>query len=133
MKSLLSTISILPTSTLLFFIGFIGYPLIELFWRGRTHWTMALAGGLAMVLLSWISRSSLPLPLMWGAGALAITAVEFAIGYVVNLRLHWAVWDYSALPLNVAGQICLPFTLIWFALSIPGIALCQYLDRLSPF
>ncbi len=127
MKSLLSTISIIPTSALLFFIGLIGYPLIELLWRGRTHWTMALAGGLAMVLLSWISRSSLPLPLMWGAGALAITAVEFAIGYVVNLRLHWAVWDYSALPLNVAGQICLPFTLIWFVLSIPGIALCQLL------
>ncbi|MBO5779198.1 MAG: hypothetical protein J6R82_06495 [Clostridia bacterium] len=133
MKSLHYTISTIPTSALLFFIGLIGYPLIELLWRGRTHWTMALAGGLAMVLLLWISRSALPRPLMWGAGALAITAVEFAIGYVVNLRLHWAVWDYSALPLNVAGQICLPFTVIWFFLSIPGIALCQYLERLSSF
>ena len=132
MKSVLYAIVNLPTSALLFSIGLLGYPVIELLWRGRTHWTMALAGGLSMLLLFWISRTALPLPLMWGLGALAITAVEFAIGYVVNVRLGWGVWDYSALPLNIAGQICLPFTLIWFVLSIPGIALCQYLERLSP-
>ena len=133
MKSALSFLSVFPTSALLFSIGLLGYPIIELLWRGRTHWTMALAGGLSMVLLLWISRTALPLPFMWGLGALAITTVEFAIGYVVNIRLGWGVWDYSALPLNIAGQICLPFTAIWFVLSIPGIALCQYLDRISSF
>ena len=132
MKPLPYSIFHLSTPALLFLIGLLGYPLIELLWRGRTHWTMGLAGGLAMVLLLWISRTHLPLPLMWGLGALAITTVEFAIGYVVNLKLHWGVWDYSALPLNIAGQICLPFTVIWFFLSIPGIALCQYLERISP-
>lgn len=124
MKLLTHTI---PSSALLFLLGAVGYPLIELLWRGRTHWTMALAGGLAMVLLLQISHTALPLPLKWAFGALAITAVEFAIGYVVNIRLGWAVWDYSALPLNVMGQICLPFTAIWFILSIPGIALCQFI------
>lgn len=83
-----------------------------------------------MVLLLQISRTALPLPLMWVAGALAITAVELAIGYVVNVRLGWAVWDYSALPLNLMGQICLPFTAVWLLLSIPGIALCQYAELL---
>lgn len=130
MKLLPHSISILPTSALLFLLGAVGYPLIELLWRGRTHWTMSLAGGLAMVLLLQISRTALPLPLMWVAGALAITAVELAIGYVVNVRLGWAVWDYSALPLNLMGQICLPFTAVWLLLSIPGIALCQYAELL---
>lgn len=126
MKSLLH---ILPIPFLLFLLGAVGYPLIELLWRGRTHWTMSLAGGVSMVLLLLISRTSLPLPLMWASGALAITAVEFIIGYVVNLRLGWAVWDYSKLPLNLLGQVCLPFTAVWFLLSIPGIALCQFWDR----
>ena len=127
MKLLLHSI---PMPLLLFSLGAVGYPLIELLWRGRTHWTMALAGGLAMVLLLQISRTDLPLPLMWVAGALAITGVEFIIGYIVNLQLHWNVWDYSALPLNLLGQVCLPFTAVWFLLSIPGIALCQFLERI---
>ena len=130
MKLLLQTLPI-PTPVLLFTLGTVGYPIIELLWRGRTHWTMALAGGLSMVLLLMISRTSLPLPLMWLAGALAITAVEFAIGCIVNRWLHLGVWDYSALPMNLLGQICLPFTAVWFALSIPGIALCQWIERLT--
>ncbi len=124
--------NILPLPLWLFFLGAIGYPLIELVWRGRTHPTMSLAGGLSMVALLYISRLTLPLPLIWGAGALAITAIEFAIGYVVNYRLHWGVWDYSRLPLNFMGQICLPFTAAWFGLSIPAIAFCRYLDRILP-
>lgn len=122
--------SVLPLPLLLFLLGAVGYPIIELLWRGRTHWTMSLAGGLAMVLLLQISRTPLPLPLMWLSGALAITAVEFTIGCVVNLGLGWDVWDYSKLPLNLLGQVCLPFTAVWFILSIPGIALCQFLERL---
>ncbi|MBQ8383284.1 MAG: hypothetical protein IJX47_08790 [Clostridia bacterium] len=120
---------IVPAPILLFVLGAAGYPLIELCWRGRTHWTMSLAGGVSMVLLLLISRSALPLPLMWLAGALAITAVEFSIGCVVNLGLHWEIWDYSKLPLNLLGQICLPFTAVWFVLSIPAVSLCQIIDR----
>ncbi len=126
MKLLLHTV---PTPVLLFLLGAAGYPLIELSWRGRTHWTMSLAGGVSMVLLLLISRTALPLPLMWFSGALAITAVEFSIGCVVNLGLHWEIWDYSKLPMNLLGQVCLPFTAAWFVLSIPAVSLCQIIDR----
>ena len=119
----------IPTPILLFLLGAVGYPLIELLWRGRTHWTMSLAGGVSMVLLLYISRTALPLPLMWISGALAITAVEFAIGYVVNVRLGWEIWDYSRLPMNLLGQVCLPFSSVWLVLSIPAISLCQMIDR----
>ncbi|MBQ8287789.1 MAG: hypothetical protein IJX76_03350 [Clostridia bacterium] len=122
-------LNIIPTPILLFLLGAVGYPIIELAWRGRTHWTMSLAGGISMVLLLLISRSALPLPLMWLSGALAITAVEFSIGCVVNLGLHWEIWDYSKLPMNLLGQVCLPFTAVWFVLSIPAVSLCQIIDR----
>ena len=50
-------------------------------------------------------------------GAGLITGVEFLSGCVLNLWLRWAVWDYSRLPGNLLGQICLPFTLLWFPVS----------------
>lgn len=114
---------------LAFIIGAVAYSLIEIIWRGYTHWTMTVTGGFCMVMLMLISTLALPLPLKWLIGALSITAVEFAVGCVVNLALGWGVWDYSDLPLNLLGQISLPFTLVWFLMSIPGIALCRLLDR----
>lgn len=112
---------------LAFAIGAIVYSLIEIIWRGYTHWTMTLTGGFCMVVLMLISRSALPLPMQWLLGALSITAIEFAVGCIVNRWLHWEVWDYSALPLNLLGQVSLPFTLVWFLLSIPAIFICKKL------
>ena len=43
----------------------------------------------------------------------------------VNLALEWKVWDYSHTPLNLWGQICLPFSLLWFAVCIPVCAVCS--------
>lgn len=51
------------------------------------------------------------------AGAVIITAVELVFGIAFNLILKEHVWDYSNVPLNFLGQICLPFSLLWFLLS----------------
>ena len=59
-------------------------------------------------------------------GAGVITILELAAGLLVNRRHQ--VWDYSALPGNFLGQICLPFSLLW----IPVSALAMWLHgRLS--
>ena len=42
-------------------------------------------------------------------GSFVVTGIEFVSGCIVNLWLGWNVWDYSHLPLNLLGQICLPF------------------------
>ena len=59
--------------------------------------------------------------------SIAITDLEFITGIIVNLILHLNVWDYSNLPFNLLGQICLPFCIIWFFLSLIGIVLDDYL------
>jgi uncharacterized membrane protein len=41
----------------------------------------------------------------------------------------WRVWDYSGLPLNLLGQICLLYTIIWFTLCIPAYLLCGFVRR----
>jgi len=108
-------------AAILYTIGSLGYCLLELSWRGYTHWSMAVTGGICFFLLYQIDARFSRRTLFWRcfAGALAVTAVEFAVGCVVNLALGWGVWDYSRMPMQLWGQICLPFFLLWFLLCIP--------------
>ena len=108
-------------AAILYTIGSLGYCLLELSWRGYTHWSMAVTGGICFFLLYQIDARFSRRTLFWRcfAGALAVTAVELAVGCVVNLALGWGVWDYSRMPMQLWGQICLPFFLLWFLLCIP--------------
>ena len=100
-----------------FLLGGALYPLLELSWRGRTHVSMALAGGASLCLLRLIDRrlGAKPLALQALLGGLGITAIELATGLAFNRR-H-SVWDYRKQPLQFRGQICAAFTLAWCALS----------------
>ena len=103
---------------LVFVLGGAAYGMIEVLFRGHTHWTMVLTGGACVLtlytLLGWLD--SLPLVLGAMAGAVIITGYEFAVGCIVNLRLGWNVWDYSHVEGNLLGQICPVFTCMWFGL-----------------
>ncbi len=121
-------------SCLNFILGSTLYPIVEILWRGRTHSSMALAGGLCFVLIDAVCCRKMQkksLAAKCAAGSLLITFVEFVIGVCVNLILKLNVWDYSALPLNVLGQICLPFSAIWFVLTVPACALCRVCGKLA--
>lgn len=112
-----------------FGVGAVLYGLIEVVARGYTHWTMALTGGTVMVLLNLINQTrELHILIKCLLGATVITSLEFCVGMVSNVVLGWNVWDYSDKPLNVWGQICPQFTLVWFFLSIPAFALCSFIE-----
>lgn len=114
----------------LFLIGGAIYILIELIYRGYSHWTMFILGGLCFVLIGGVNEYipwEMPLWLQAGIGAVIITALEFICGCIVNLVLGWNVWDYSNTPLNILGQVCLPFAIIWFVIAHFGIVLDDYL------
>ena len=102
---------------LLFLCGAVGYGLLELLWRGRTHWSMLLCGGAALLMLYRLSRSTRPFWVQCAAGALAITGLELAVGLLVNRWLGLGVWDYSDLWGNLWGQICPAFSVGWLVLS----------------
>lgn len=53
--------------------------------------------------------------------AVAITITELIAGLILNVWLGLHVWDYSELPFNFMGQICLQFSLLWVVLSFLGI------------
>lgn len=112
--------------TLVFLIGGGGYVGLELLWRRRSHWTMFLTGGLCFSLIyAPAARTALPLYVQCPLSALLITAVEFLVGCLVNLKLGWNVWDYSGRRHHLLGQVCLPFSILWLALSLPAALLAR--------
>lgn len=114
----------------LFAVGGVVYITIEVLWRGHSHWTMFLVGGICFILVGQINELftfGMPLVYQMALGACIITQVEFISGCFINLWLGWNVWDYSDMPFNVYGQICLPYMGLWFLLSAPAIILDDYL------
>lgn len=105
---------------LIFFTGAAGYSLTEYFFRGYTHWTMALTGGACLLTFYWYSKctKNTPLPLKAAVGALIITAFEFFVGVVVNLWYGWDVWDYSGKTCNILGQVCPEYSIAWFLICL---------------
>ena len=105
----------------LFALGGGAYGLIEVLWRGYTHWTMAALGGTLFLLLGTLNNrlpQNTTLLVRGLLGGALITAAELAAGCVLNLVLGLAVWDYSAMPLQLWGQVCLPYSLLWVALAM---------------
>lgn len=115
----------------LFAVGGRLYTWIEILWRGWTHWTMFLLGGNGFVVLGLLNEYKIPwhwcLLRQAVAGACIITVMEFITGCIVNLWLGWGVWDYSDLPFNLMGQICLYYFLLWIPLSMIGIVLDDWI------
>jgi len=115
------------------FLGLIGgllYIGIELLWRGYSHWTMFVLGGICFVLIGRINEVIPWSMSLWKQvliGVIIVTILEFATGCIVNLLLGWNVWDYSNAPFNLLGQICLPYMLLWIPISLAGIILDDYL------
>ena len=111
--------------------GGILYWAIEICYRGHSHWTMALCGALCFFGIYKINERLLAIPFLLRAllGAGLIICVEFFAGCLLNLWLGMQIWDYSAQPLHLLGQICLPFFVLWFLLCIPAGLLCRFIRR----
>lgn len=110
----------------LFFIGGTIYVSIEHIWRGWSHWTMFILGGICFIALGLINEVldwNTPMVLQMAIGCAIITTLEFITGCVVNIGLGWDVWDYSQYPLNFLGQISVGSSVLWYFLSAVGIVL----------
>ena len=115
--------------TAVFLTGGGAYVGMELCWRGRSHSSMFLAGGLCLLLIGHLEEvePKLPLPLRVLTGAGIITMVELGAGLLFNR--DYTVWDYRNVPGNYMGQICLPFCLAWLPISFVAGRLYLFLTR----
>ena len=105
---------------MLFSIGAVGYGLIEIIWRGYTHWSMLGAGGICFMFFGTLSEKFKKAGLFIKSliGSTFVTAVEFIFGIVFNIILKKNVWDYSKMPMNIGGQICMLYSCLWVLLSL---------------
>ena len=79
---------------LIFSIGACGYGLIEILWRGYTHWSMLGAGGLSFLGLSVISTHMKNINIFLKAivGSGLITSIELIFGILFNIILKKNNW-----------------------------------------
>ena len=114
----------------LFSLGGLTYCGLELLWRGRTHFSMFLAGGVSLLLLGKLNRTEPKLPLFFRAvvGSGIITMVELAVGLLFN-RDH-RIWDYRDQWGNWLGQICPLFSLLWIGIAALGLLIYDPLEKL---
>lgn len=105
---------------ILWFVMGILYALIEILFRGFTFLQMIWIGGLCGVLVGLLNEFSVfKARLIWQQSLIgtAITLlIEFVSGYICNIRLREHLWDYSRVPFNFMGQICLRTAIAWFFL-----------------
>lgn len=109
-------------------VGYLGgmiYVGLELLWRGWSHGSMFVVGGACFLILGEIHRRYGQAPLLMQAvlGAAAITTMELLSGLFLNVLLGLRVWDYSALPYNLLGQVCLAYFFLWIWVAMAGGAL----------
>lgn len=116
---------------LLFLFGGAVYGLIEVSFRGYTHWSMIITGGsavLALYIINEAMRTSILIKAF--VGTTVITALEFTVGIMVNKVFNLGVWDYTNLPANFMGQISAIFSLCWYGLSIAAFILFDIFKRI---
>lgn len=115
---------------ILFLIGGISYYIIELLWRGYSHWTMMLIGGIVFILIGSINEYLSWKTPLWKQCLIAtfiVLTVEFIAGVIINIIFKLNIWDYSNEPFNILGQICLLYGFLWYILSIFAIVLDDYI------
>ena len=107
------------------------YVCIELLWRGRSHGSMFLCGGLCTVLIGMLNEwaPGLPLTAQMLLGACVITASELLFGFLFNRS--YAVWDYRGLPHNFHGQICPQYFCAWLFIALLAVLLDDGLRLLA--
>lgn len=113
---------------MLFLWGGVSYLLVELLWRGRTHWTMFIVGGLCFILIGALNDEftfEMSLIRQMAISAVMITIIEYLAGLLINP--DHLIWDYSNVPFNIMGQVCLPYSILWFFLSAIAIFYDDYI------
>ncbi len=68
-------------------------------------------GMLIVVLVLWPLKNNVLL--LFCGSALLTTALEGLTGLVLETIFHQKWWDYSGMPFNIKGYVCLKFTVLW--------------------
>lgn len=117
--------------SIVYALGAIGYCVIEILWRGYSHWSMTVTGGICFMMIYFVNETIVSGGVLKKSttSAIFVTAAEFLVGCIVNLLLGWNVWDYSDRPISLLGQICPEYFILWCLLCIPATLIAQQIKQ----
>ena len=56
--------------------------------------------------------------LLYLSSLVLVTLIEGMTGFIMDKIFHHKWWDYTGLPLNIGGYVCLPFSIAWGAACV---------------
>ena len=119
-------------SLVMFIAGFCAFITIEVLFRGYSYAMSGVMGGLAVIALDKINDEiswETDLAMQALIGGTFVTAMEFAVGAIAKYtNILPQMWDYTDVPFNLGGIICLPFTIAWTLLSVLAIFLADAIN-----
>lgn len=114
----------------LFSIGGLLYYFIEILWRGYSHWTMFILGGMCFIYAGIQNENTAWNYPLWKQVLkvdIFVLISEFISGCILNLWLNLNIWDYSNLKYNILGQSSLLFDFLFLPLCFIAIILDDYI------
>lgn len=78
------------------------------------------------VVVQFLSPYKENLVLLYVTSVVLVTTLEWLTGFILEKIFHNKWWDYSNMPLNLNGYVCLLFSLIW------GVACVIIVDFIHP-
>ncbi len=81
--------------------GFLNGPLCPIYGFG------------AIIVLTALDPLKDNLLLLFAGSVVLTSALEWATGFVLEKLFHQRWWDYSDMPFNIGGYICLLFSILW--------------------
>lgn len=126
MEKLKSDLRLLSKYLFFFLLGGNIYYMMEIIFRGYSHVSMFIVGGIAYILIGIINEyfpwdMYIETQTLIGVGTVLV--LEFISGCILNLWLKLNVWDYSNQFGNILGQVCLLFAIIWIPVVLYAILL----------
>ena len=126
------------------FMGALGgtlYYMIEIIFRGYSHWSMFFVGRNLFYIFShnkgYGRSGEKPLwkQVLWCTAF--VVSAEFITGIIVNKVMGWNVWNYYRSAVSPYGQICFPFAVLFsglctFGIIISGYLLCYLYREIKP-
>ena len=95
--------------------GFLNGPICPIYGIGVT----------VVVSLLMPYKDQIILLYLWSV--LLVTVLEGVTGYLLEKLFHHRWWDYTGMPLNIGGHVCLLFSVIW------GVACVAIVHWVHPF
>ena len=79
------------------------------------------------IVVAFLTPIKSNLVLLYITSVILVTLLEGVTGWAMDKIFHNKWWDYSDMPLNIGGYVCLTFSLVW------GVACVVIMDFIHPF